>query len=201
MLHFNRYRLLDCLGKSVVSMVLLILFINTESFASTFLQEDERITPVIHLRFFEEDSIKYITAQVMDYSLESEGVPASDLDIYFFVQRTFSQLPVGGDFNFTDENGEASIEFPNDLPGDSAGNVTVIVKIDEYDMFNETEVTQVVQWGIPFKIDPRENRRSLWGASANAPISLIILVNAIILAVWGYIIYIISMIFKISKVK
>ena len=187
--------------KICINLILSLFLVCFELQASAFIQDDERITPVIQLRFSQEDSIKYITAQVNEYSSDSSGKPIAELDLYLFVQRTFSQLPIGDYFNTTNENGEVRIEFPNDLRGDSAGNVTIIARIEEDDMFEGAEVSKTASFGIPFYIDPRANKRSLVSASANAPISLLILVNGIILVVWGIIIYIFTQIYKIRRVE
>ncbi|MCK5267563.1 MAG: hypothetical protein KAR07_05310 [Spirochaetes bacterium] len=168
--------------------------------AIAFTQDSERITPVIQLRFSEEDSKKYITAQVNEYSSDSTGKPIAELDLYFFVQRTFSQLPIGEYFNTTDENGEVRIEFPYDLPGDSAGNVIIIASIEEDDSFESAELSKIASFGVPAHIDQQANKRTLTAASANAPISLLILVNSIIMVVWGIIIYIFTQIYKIRRV-
>ena len=88
--------------KICIKLILLLLLVIFELQAYAFRQEDERITPVIQLQFSEEDSIKYITAKVNDYSSDSMGKPIAELDIYIFVQRTFSQLPIGDYFNTTD---------------------------------------------------------------------------------------------------
>jgi hypothetical protein len=187
--------------KICIGMILLFILGNFELQAIAFIQDDEQITPVIQLEFSVEDSIKYITAQVNEYNLDSIGNPIGELDIYFYVQRTFSLLPIGDYFNTTDENGEVRIEFPHDLPGDSAGNVIIIARIEEDDRFEGAEVSGIASFGIPLYIDHRANRRSLTAAGANAPISLLILVNGIILAVWGIIIYIFIEIFKIRRVE
>jgi hypothetical protein len=110
-------------------------------------------------------------------------------------------LPIGDYFNTTDENGEVRIEFPYDLPGDSAGNVIIIARIEEDDRFEGVEVSKTASFGIPLNIDHRANRRSLTAASANAPISLLILVNGLILAVWGIIIYIFTQIYRIRRAE
>lgn len=183
-----------------IKMLLLLLIMSFELQAIGFTQDSERITPVIQLRFSEEDSIKYITAQVNEYSSDSAGKPIAELDLYFFVQRTFSQLPIGEYFNTTDENGEVRIEFPYDLPGDSAGNVIIIAIIEEDDRFEGAELSKIVSFGVPAEIDQQANKRTLAAAGANAPISLLILVNGIILMVWGVIIYIFTQIYKISRV-
>ena len=182
-------------------MILLFFLLNFELQAIAFRQDDERITPLIQLRFSEEDSVKYITAQVNEYANDTVGDPISELDLYFFVQRTFSQLPIGDYFNTTDENGEVRIEFPYDLSGDSAGNVIIIASIEEDDRFEGTEVSKIASFGIPVDYDIHGNRRTLAAAGANAPISLLILVNGIILAVWGIIIYIFTQIYRIRRAE
>ena len=186
---------------SYTKMILLLFLVNFELQASTFRQDDERITPLIQLRFSEEDSVKYITAQVNEYANDTIGDPISELDLYFFVQRTFSQLPIGDYFNTTNENGEVRIEFPYDLSGDSAGNVIIIASIEEDDRFVGAEVSKIASFVIPLDYEIHGNRRTLAAAGANAPISLLLLVNGIILAVWGIIIYIFTQIYRIRRAE
>ena len=173
---------------------------NFQLHAIAIRQDEERITPLIQLRFSEGDSVKYITAQVNEYTNDTIGDPIPELDLYFFVQRTFSQLPIGDYFNTTDENGEVRIEFPYDLPGDSAGNVIIIARIEEDDRFESAELSKIASFGVPAHIDQQANKRTLAAAGANAPISLLILVNSIIMVVWGIIIYIFTQIYKIRRV-
>jgi hypothetical protein len=182
-------------------LILLLFLVNFELQAIAFRQYDERITPFIQLRFSEEDSVKYITAQVNEFANDTIGDPISELDVYFFVQRTFSQLPIGDYFNTTDENGEVRIEFPYDLTGDSAGNVIIIAKIEEDDRFEGVELSKTASFGIPVDYEQHENKRTLVAAGANAPISLLILVNGIILAVWGILIYIFIQIYRIRRAE
>ena len=181
-------------------LILFVLHLKSESSAISITQDDELITPVIQIHSSEKDSIKYITARVNESRNDTLVVPIPEMDIYFYVQRTFSLLPIGEYFNTTDENGEVTIEFPGDLPGDSAGNVMIIARIEEFGMYNGAEITKVVNFGIPTDHNPDANRRSLAAASANAPVSLLILVNSIILMVWGFIIYIITQVFRIRRI-
>jgi hypothetical protein len=197
----GKYRLNGSYFKIYLKIILLLLLINFEIQASAFSQDDERITPVIQLRFSVEDSVKYITAQVNEYINDTLGDPISELDLYFFVQRTFSRLPIGDYFNTTDENGEVRIEFPYDLPGDSDGNVVIIASIEEDDRFEGVEVSKTASFGVPADIDRQEYKRSLAAAGANAPISLLILVNGLILVVWGIIIYIFTQIYRIHRAE
>jgi hypothetical protein len=180
-------------------MILLLILGNPVYQADASGQEEQRIRPIIQLSFSVEDSIKYLTAQVNEYAKDSIGAPIEDLDLYLYVQRTFSRLPIGDYFNTTDENGRVKIEFPHDLPGDTAGNVVVIASIEEDENIEAAERSKVAGFGIPANIDPAENKRSLAAASAYAPISLLILVNGFILVVWGIIVYIFLQIFRIRR--
>lgn len=156
-------------------------------------------TAQIELIFSKENSKIYITAKVNELINDSIGKSVEEIDLFFYVQRTFSLLPIGDYFNTTDENGEVRVEFPSDLPGDSAGNVTVIVKLLEAEEFLDSEIKETINWGVPTYFSPKDNLRTLWTAGANAPISLLLLVNILIAAVWGVIFFIIYKIYLISK--
>jgi hypothetical protein len=153
----------------------------------------------LDLKFWEEEGKKYVTAKAHDYAHDSIGAPIEEIDLYMYVQRTFSLLPIGDRFTETDEKGERTIEFPSDLPGDTLGIVDVVVKIEDADEYVDTSFSKTIDWGIPLIIDKSENKRALWAASASAPISLLILTNSLILIVWGVIFYICLKIYHISK--
>lgn len=153
---------------------------------------------IVSISFSEEDNTKTIIAKASDQT----GLPIEDLELYFFVKRTFSLLPIGDGFNATDENGILEIEFPNDLPGDTEGNVIIVTKIIESDLYNDLSLEVTKNWGLPVKLeDPKNEQRSLWAAAANAPISLIVIISTMIIAVWYIICYILFKLYKISRIK
>ena len=155
-------------------------------------------TANIDLDFTQNEDKKLITATVTETFGDSIGSPVPDLDVYFYVERTFRPLPIGDIFNTTDDEGKVTIEFPADLPGDTLGNVKVIARIQESDEFKDKEVSEIIDWGVPLQMDRSENKRSLWAAGANAPIPLLILVNSLILVVWSIIIYLMYRLYQIS---
>ena len=160
--------------------------------------QDTMEEAIVVISFSEEATTKTITAKATDQT----GLPIEDLELYFYVQRTFSLLPIGDPFNSTDETGMLEIEFPNDLPGDPEGNVIIVVKIIESDIYKDLTIETTKNWGIPVKLeDPNIVKRSLWAAAANAPLSLIIVISAMILSVWYIICFIIYKLYKISSVK
>ena len=178
-------------GKFAIYLVLFILQF------SAVLAQDKKAH--IELDFWEEKGNKYIIAKASDFDHDSIGAPIEEIELYVYVERTFSLLPIGDRFNETDENGELKIEFPTDLPGDTSGLVNVIVKIEDADEYADTIFSKTINWGIPLVIDKNENKRALWAASASAPIYLLILTNSLILIVWGIIFYISVKIYHISK--
>ena len=177
-----------------VFIPLIILGFNNAIFYGQESMEDA----IVSLSFSEENDIKTITANASDPS----GLPIEDLELYFYVKRTFSLLPIGDPFNSTDENGLVEVEFPNDLPGDTEGNIIIVVKIFESDLYNDLALERTKNWGLPTIIDdPNVEKRSLWAAAANAPIILVVMVSSMIIAVWYIICYIIFKLYKISRIK
>lgn len=172
----------------------LILFFT--GYVDGYSQED-RQDAIITLSFFEEDDVKTIQAKATD----QDGLPIADLELYFYVQRTFSLLPIGDFFNMTDENGIVEIAFPEDLPGDSEGYVQIVVKLLDSDMYNDQTVEIIKDWGVPTQADQFEEKRTLWSAGANAPLTLVFGTCGMILAVWYIIGHNIFILFKISKVR
>lgn len=179
---------------SRLSILLVIVYLNSSFMYGQDSMEDASIT----VTFSEEDGVKTLIATATD----KEGLPIEDLELYFYVKRTFSLLPIGDPFNSTDENGIIEIEFANDLPGDTEGNLEIVIKLIESDLYNDQTVEVIKDWGIPIVIeDPKSEKRSLWSAAANAPLSLIVLITSMIAAVWYIICYIIFTLFKISRIK
>jgi len=184
-----------------IDVLKLLILISLVAFNSSILYgQDEEVMEdaILSISFSEDNDTKIITTKAVDQS----GMPIEDLELYYFVKRTFSLLPIGDSFNSTDENGIIKVEFPNDLPGDTLGNVNIVVKLMESDIYNDQTLEITKNWGIPTVIEDQETeKRSLWAAAANAPISLIVIVSSMIIAIWYIIFYIIFKLYKISKIK
>ena len=80
-------------------------------------------------------------------------------------------------------------------------NVEIVVKIFESDRFNDISKEVTKNWGIPSIIDHSAEKRSLWASAANAPITLVLIVSGMILAIWFINCYIVFILYKISKIK
>lgn len=191
-----KMRINNYLNRFVSKLLILLSLIAFNS--SIVYGQDSMEDAILTVSFSEDNNAKIITTKAADQS----GMPIEDLELYYFVKRTFSLLPIGDPFNSTDENGIIEVTFPNDLPGDTEGNVIIVVKILESDLYNDQTLEVSKNWGIPTVIeDPKAEKRSLWAAAANAPISLIVIVSSMIIAVWYIIFYIIFKLYKISRIK
>ena len=146
------------------------------------------ITPV------KEDSLLTVKVKLIDLSTGAEtAVPETDLGV--FVKRMFSSLKLGE--GKTDEAGEASIEIPNNLPGDAHGNITLLAKLDENEVYGNLEAAVTQPWGIPVSDVIKALPRSLWSTLPPLwmPITFLILMTA----VWGHYIVIIFELFRLRK--
>ena len=93
------------------------------------------------------DSVKTVTVTTKaEMDPETEKDISEGVEIEFYVKRMLSLLPLG---KKSIENGECNIEFPNDLPGDSAGNLLIIAKIVDHDDFANVEQRASIGWGVP----------------------------------------------------
>jgi hypothetical protein len=150
----------------------------------------------INIRLTEEDDLK--TVEVSAYSENSAGEKEmlDGEDVSFLVPRMFSNLLIGQE---TLAEGNASLEFPNNLLGDSVGNLKVLVKLDEHADFGTVEAVQDARWGKPVLFHLQEHpTRGLWAPTA--PLWMLITLVIMLLGVWGHYIYSFIQIYLIYKI-
>jgi hypothetical protein len=129
---------------------------------------------------------------------EGKVVPAAEVEMNVYAKKSYGLLPLG-DPQTTDENGEISVEFPNDLPGDAQGVITVVARFEENEELGTMETSKPVKWGVPVQVQGDFNQRALWASGGNAPLPLVIAVTCMVAGVWAVIIYIIVLLFQIKK--
>lgn len=91
------------------------------------------------------DSVKTLIASATTFE-DGEEKALSEIEISFFVQRLYSLLPIA-EAEF--DEGECSIEFPDDLPGDPESNVIIYAKIIDSDEYGNVEQSAKIDWGLP----------------------------------------------------
>jgi hypothetical protein len=146
------------------------------------------ITPV------KEDSLLTVKVKLVDVGTGTE-TPVAKTTLGIFVKRSFYPLKLGE--GTTDENGDATIEIPNNLPGNANGDITLIAKLDENDIYGNLEASTTKEWGIPVSDQLQEAPRALW--SAHPPVWMMITFAVLMITVWGHYIVIIFELFRLRK--
>ncbi|HRG67945.1 MAG TPA: hypothetical protein PLS73_03810 [Saprospiraceae bacterium] len=149
-----------------------------------------------------EDEMRKVVAHV--YTLEDTNwIPAKDVEIKIGVQRLASVLPINKEASLTtDSSGQAVTEFVLDsIPGDVNGNIQLIAKIEDHELYGNLETKFQVPWGKSSHfVNSHFEGRSLWARGDRVPIWLAFLAYTIIFSVWGTLIYLIIQVLKIRRV-
>jgi len=140
------------------------------------------------------DSIKTILFQAHEINAKGEKIPVKT-DVVFYVPRTFSKLKIAEASTSTD--GKGDLEFPEGLPGDSIGNITIIAKIEDNAKYANVEKSQTIAWGVRTNYHIAKFKRALW--TTIAPTWMIITLTILLLGVWGHYVFVIFKLFKIRK--
>jgi hypothetical protein len=145
------------------------------------------------------DSLTTVTAQLNTLG-DSIEKPLPETEMKLFVKRTFGMLPFGEENLTTDENGEVSGVIPADLPGNPDKSITVVARYEDQENEGVIETTQNMPWNLL----PRQNElsvRTLWSSGVNAPLPLVMVTVSLIILIWGTILYLVTFLFKIKKLR
>lgn len=174
--------------KSIFLTLLTVIFcLSTNLFGQ---DQQAKIT----LSFRAEDSLKFCTAKVI-----SSDTACKAVEVKFYAKRLFSNLLLGS--VQTDDSGIAEFSVPADLPGDSAGAILMIAKIEDDSRYGSLEAQGNVQSSVKLKESSEEdfNKRSLSASREKAPMYLIFVANTIIVGVWGVLFFIFFQLYRIRK--
>lgn len=147
-----------------------------------------QLTPV------KEDSLLTVKASVVVPGSEGDS-SVKELTLGLYVKRMINPLKLTE--ATTDENGEATLEVPANLPGDDKGNLTLLVKLDEHESFGNLEAAVVQPWGTKVSSVPEEQPRALW--SSHPPLWMLITFILLMGVVWGHYIVIVYQLFRLRK--
>ena len=148
--------------------------------------------------FFEEDSVKHIRVIGTQVSGEGDIIPIAEESVYLFVPSLFNPLPIGD--IWLDEEGSGYIEFPSTIIGDSTGEIMIIARIDEHDLFGFVKGEAQSSWAIPKHLLAQDKpTRELW--TPVAPFWMIITLLIMLAGVWGHYIYAVIELVKIKRLS
>jgi hypothetical protein len=142
------------------------------------------------------DEEKLILFEGIILDKNNEPQVLADDDIYFYVPRMFSYLKIAD--GWFEENGKGYIEFPDDIIGDSLGQVIVYGRIEDHYDYGNIEKYALCEWAVPMHPHLRQQPgRELW--TPIAPLWMIITLIITLTGVWGHYIYAIVQLNRIKR--
>ena len=145
----------------------------------------------MEMSFFQKDQEKMVELKAFEPGKDNKMIPVDNLEIVFYVPRTFSLLKVG---KATVTNGIASIEFPTSIPGNTLGYLTLLAKVEESEVYGNVEVSGTINWGKPLP-PMKVIKRGL--GDTDAPLWMVYTLIVLLSLVWFHYMYVIYMVFKI----
>ena len=141
------------------------------------------------------DSVNYISATLSDADSKE---PIVDESLTVYIQRLFKPLRIGEEFNSTDDEGSILVPIEDGIPGID-GNLTIKVVLSESDDFGTVKTVVKAPVGIPIVNESTFDQRTMWSPRNKTPIFLLIFPNLLIFGIWGFIVYLVANLFKLSK--
>lgn len=141
------------------------------------------------------DSINYVTATLIDKSTDSLLIGQS---LKVQIQRLFKSLPIGEEFNETDEGGTILVSIPEGIPGVD-GILAIEVILSESEEFGTVKTIVKAPIGKHVVDESTFDQRTMWAPRNKTPLFLLIFPNLLTFGIWGIIIYLILNLIKINK--
>jgi hypothetical protein len=132
---------------------------------------------------------------------DSVWTPVKGVDIKVAVKRMGGDLGVNETATFTsDSTGTITAEYKRDsLPGDAKGNIVLVAKVEDNDLYGNLSMEKTVPWGVPVQYVSEYDKRTLFARRGRAPVWLELMAYSTILVVWGVLLYLLTRISKLKK--
>jgi len=143
---------------------------------------------------------KKITAVLVEQK-GADWTPVKGVDMKIAVKRLGGDLDVSETPTYTtDSLGEAHADFKLlNLPGDATGNLVIVAKVEDNDLFGNLSTERTVPWGTSSGFISDYDNRSLFARASRAPLWLLWMATSITISVWIVIFYLFVQIWKIKK--
>ena len=149
----------------------------------------------IEAKLITKDSINYIAATLSDTVADSL---LAEKSLLIQVQRLFSPLKIGEEFNFTDENGAILVPVEDGIPGID-GNLNIEVVLDDSDDYGTVKAIVNAPIGKPIVEESSFDQRTLWSPRNKTPFFILLFTGGLIFGTWGVIIYLFTNLVRLTK--
>ena len=80
---------------------------------------------------------------------------------------------------------------------DAKGNITLLAKLDENEVYGNLEAGAVQQWGVPVSTVIKEQPRALW--TPHPPVWMLVTFFVLMVVVWGHFFVIVYQLWRLRK--
>ena len=129
---------------------------------------------------------------------EMKRQPVAGAEVKLFAKRYFGNLLID-EAKTTDSQGIATFNFPKNLPGDANGSVALVAKPVDDTAFGEAKADTAMTIGVATNRPPLNEPRAMWNVVQKTPIWLLLTYTLTVLAVWGFIFYVLLQVRAIFK--
>ncbi|SMO90205.1 Cytochrome C oxidase, cbb3-type, subunit III [Saccharicrinis carchari] len=149
--------------------------------------------PVLTLKLSFDDNVDKLVVKV--FNDEGEGVPGASVSA--FVKGLFGNMLLGK--VQTNQLGISYFDVDYKLPGDSEGNIEMLVKASKgYGSIKKVQKLNITE---PNVAESLIAGRNLWSTAKKTPIWLIAIFTISLISIWGAIAYVVLGLRKIKKLK
>lgn len=143
---------------------------------------------------------KTIIAKLIELK-DTVWTPVKGVDVKIAVIRLGGDLNVSETATYaTDSLGMATAEFKRDsLPGDTKGNLTLIARVEDNELYGNLSSEKIVPWGKSYSYLSEFDKRTLFARRGKSPIWLELIAYSIVVAVWTVLFYLAGQIKKLIK--
>ena len=153
----------------------------------------------LNLRMYCNYRQKKLYVLCMEIQKDKSGIPAKGIDIQLNVKRYFGTLRVGDPVT-TNGQGLAMFDFPSDLPGGRFGILDLSARVkDETGVLNSNQANAHLAIGKPFLLKSLTHAHAMWSVRSKAPLWLVLTFSLSLIAVWGFIFYILISLKKLKQ--
>ncbi|MBT3302151.1 MAG: hypothetical protein HN921_14805 [Bacteroidetes bacterium] len=151
---------------------------------------------VIRIVIQDKEEKIYANALITEKGLDD--VPIVNTELKFYVKRYFGNMEIGK--AKTNDKGQAVIDFPINIPGDSTGCVDLIVMMsDNPEQVNAVvENAQICSPNIPINIF---EKRVMWSENSRTQWWALLSYGFIVVGVWLTILYVVFQIIQVKKLS
>jgi len=137
----------------------------------------------LFLLYIPGDSVINLTAMAVR---DKDTIPVTDAGVRVFITRYFGMQPLD-DEKVTGPDGSVLFRIPDELPGDTAGNIRIRAQFTDESMFGSVTKDTLLcaaQKTIPVSL---LSERSMWNNVRKAPVWVILTFSIGLILVWSFI--------------